>query len=115
MTQSNRQTVFVNFSNATTVDVQLPSESDDCELPYLVHNVGLAGEMVDTFKRLVERCSLTQCACSNDSIGTLVSSKKKKKRRSKVQKVQKVSSQISSGGLVISPRWRHEGHRAADL
>ncbi len=34
ITQSNRQTVFVNFSNATTVDVQLPSESDDCELPF---------------------------------------------------------------------------------
>ena len=83
MTQSNRQTVFVNFSNATTVDVQLPSESDDCELPYLVHNVGLAGEMVDTFKRLVERCSLTQCACSNDRIGNLVSSKNQKKKEEK--------------------------------
>ena len=66
MTQSNRQIVFVNFSNATTVDVQLPSEADDCELPYLVHNVGLAGEMVDTFKRLVERFSLTQAAGSNE-------------------------------------------------
>ena len=84
MTQSNRQTVFVNFSNATTVDVQLPSESDDCELPYLVHNVGLAGEMVDTFERLVERCSLTQCACSNDSIGTLVLSNLKKKKKKKL-------------------------------
>jgi hypothetical protein len=36
--------------------------------------------MVDTFKRLVERCSLTHCACSKDSIGTLVLSNLKKKK-----------------------------------